>query len=174
MSSTIPTGVILPAVLRIGEVAKLTGLTTRTLRYWEELGLIRPSAYRGRGERLYSQADMARATRIRDLQELLGFSLAEVRMVLETEELVELDRLRSELRWGGRDPATVRSLVDQAIEANDKLLVRLDDTLTRIGAFRAERASKAHRLRQARDEIDAGHDPRERFAPEPTKGGHRP
>ena len=37
-----------PTVLRIGEVAKLTGLTTRTLRYWEEQGLISPSAYRGR------------------------------------------------------------------------------------------------------------------------------
>ena len=33
-----------PMVLRIGEVAKLTGLTTRTLRYWEELGLISPSS----------------------------------------------------------------------------------------------------------------------------------
>src|SRR5664280_1115846 len=74
-----------PVVLRIGEVAKLTGLTTRTLRYWEEQGLISPSSYRGRGERLYSATDMARVTRIRDLQELLGFSLAEVRVVLETE-----------------------------------------------------------------------------------------
>ena len=56
-----------PVVLRIGEVAKLTGLTSRTLRYWEEMGLISPSGYRGRGERLYSQTDMARVTRIRDL-----------------------------------------------------------------------------------------------------------
>ena len=38
-----------PTVLRIGEVAKLTGLTTRTLRYWEELGLISPSALPGPG-----------------------------------------------------------------------------------------------------------------------------
>ena len=92
-------------VLRIGEVAKLTGLTTRTLRYWEELGLIRPSGYRGGGERLYSPTDMARVTRIRDLQELLGFSLAEVRVVLETEDVDVLDRLRSEYRWGDADPA---------------------------------------------------------------------
>ncbi len=143
-------------VLRIGEVAKLTGLTTRTLRYWEELGLIAPSAYRGRGERLYSATDMARAGRIKDLQDLLGFSLAEVRLVLDTEDVEVLDRVRSEYRRGDLSPAKRRQLLDEAIEANDRLLDRLDDTLRRIGAFRAERAEKAERLREAlRDLEDA-------------------
>lgn len=143
-----------PVVLRIGEVAKLTGLTTRTLRYWEELGLISPSGYRARGERLYSATDMARVTRIRDLQELLGFSLAEVRVVLDTEDVDVLDRVRSEYRWGDAPPSRRRLLLDEAIEANDKLLARLDTTLGRIGAFRDERAAKAIRLREARSELD--------------------
>ncbi len=143
-----------PLVLRIGEVAKLTGLTTRTLRYWEELGLIRPSSYRGRGERLYSSADMARVLRIKDLQELLGFSLAEVGVVLDTEDIATLDRVRSELRWGDSSPRERRELLEEAIEANDKLLSRLDNTLARIGAFRHERATKAVRLRELRDEIE--------------------
>ncbi len=143
-----------PVVLRIGEVAKLTGLTTRTLRYWEELGLIRPSSYRGSGERLYSQTDMARVTRIRELQELLGFSLAEVRVVLDTEDIDVLDRVRSEYRWGDSSPERRRALLDEAIEANQKLLERLDDTLARIGAFREERAAKSIRLREARRELD--------------------
>ncbi len=103
---------------RIGEVAKLTGLTPRTLRYWEEQGLISPSSYRGRGERLYSSIDMARVTRIKDLQELLGFSLAEVRVVLDTEDIEMLDRLRSEYRWGDASPERRRELLDDAIEAN--------------------------------------------------------
>jgi MerR family transcriptional regulator, repressor of the yfmOP operon len=143
-----------PLVLRIGEVAKLTGLTTRTLRYWEELGLIRPSSYRGRGERLYSSADMARVLRIKDLQELLGFSLAEVGVVLDTEDIATLDRVRSELRWGDSSPRERRELLEEAIEANDKLLSRLDNTLARIGAFRDERAAKAVRLLELRDGID--------------------
>jgi DNA-binding transcriptional MerR regulator len=144
-----------PAViLRIGEVAKLTGLTTRTLRYWEELGLISPSSYRGRGERLYSATDMARASRIKDLQDLLGFSLAEVRVVLDTEDIDVLDRVRSEYRRGDTTPARRRQLLDDAIEANDRLLDRLDDTLRRIGAFRAERTVKATALRDARRELD--------------------
>ena len=143
-----------PVVLRIGEVAKLTGLTTRTLRYWEELGLIRPSSYRGSGERLYSQTDMARVTRIRELQELLGFSLAEVRVVLDTEDIDVLDRVRSEYRWGDSSPDRRRALLDEAIEANQKLLERLDDTLARIGAFREERAAKSIRLEETRRQLD--------------------
>jgi MerR family transcriptional regulator, repressor of the yfmOP operon len=150
-----------PVVLRIGEVAKLTGLTSRTLRYWEELDLLRPSGYRGSGERLYSQTDMARVTRIRDLQELLGFSLAEVRVVLDTEDIDVLDRLRSEFRWGDATPERRRQLLDEAIEANDKLLERLDKTLARIGAFRDERAAKSARLLEARLELedDSDHAP---------------
>jgi DNA-binding transcriptional MerR regulator len=144
-----------PPSFRIGEVAKLTGLTTRTLRYWEELGLIRPSAYRGRGERLYSQTDMARVTRIRELQELLGFSLAEVRVVLDVEDVDVLDRVRSEYRWGGAGAARRRALLEEAIEANDKLLTQLDSTLTRIGAFRDERVEKAASLRAKRDALAA-------------------
>jgi MerR family transcriptional regulator, repressor of the yfmOP operon len=145
-----------PVVLRIGEVAKLTGLTTRTLRYWEELGLIAPSSYRGRGERLYSPTDMARASRIKELQDLLGFSLAEVRVVLDTEDIDVLDRVRSEYRQTDVSPGRRRQLLDDAIEANDRLLDRLDDTLRRIGAFREERTVKATQLREARHELDEG------------------
>ncbi len=143
-----------PTVLRIGEVAKLTGLTTRTLRYWEEQGLLSPSGYRGGGERLYSQTDMARVTRIKDLQELLGFTLAEVRVVMDTEDIEALDRVRSEYRWGDASPEVRRELIDEAIEANEKLLDRLDNTLARIGRFRDERAAKAIKLHEARAELD--------------------
>jgi MerR family transcriptional regulator, repressor of the yfmOP operon len=142
-------------MFRIGEVAKLTGLTTRTLRYWEELGLVHPSAYGTGGDRHFSTTDMARVTRIRDLQRLLGFSLAEVRVVLDTDEVDVLDRVKSELHSGQPSPTRQRDLIDQAIAANDQLLARLDDTLARIQAFRVERAASARRLRARRKEIDA-------------------
>jgi DNA-binding transcriptional MerR regulator len=139
-----------PTVFRIGEVAKLTELTTRTLRYWEELGLVCPSSYGSGGERLYTAADMARVTRIRDLQQLLGFSLAEVRVVLDTEEVDVLDRVKSEFRSGEPSRERQRELLDEAIAANDTLLARLDDTLSRIQAFRDERRASAVRLRERR------------------------
>jgi DNA-binding transcriptional MerR regulator len=141
-----------PVLWRIGEVAKLTGATTRTLRYWEEIGLLRPSCRTGGGERLYAPADVARVTRIRNLQELLGFSLAEVQAVLSTEDVDVLDRVRAELDAGGLSLPRRRALLEEAIAANDQLLDRLDDTLSRIRAFRDERAAIATRLREARDQ----------------------
>jgi DNA-binding transcriptional MerR regulator len=145
-------------MFRIGEVAKLTGLTTRTLRYWEELGLVSPSSYGSTGDRHYSAADMARVTRVRDLQRLLGFSLAEVRVVLDTEEIGVLDRVRSEWHSGDLPPARQRQLVDEAIAANDQLLARLDTTVSRIEAFRAERMASGERLRARRVALGSGDD----------------
>ncbi len=143
-----------PVMLRIGEVAKQTGITTRTLRYWEEQGLLSPSDHRETGERLYTPADMTRVSRIRGLQELLGFSLAEVRVVLDTDDVAVLDRVRSEIRLPEVGKERRRQLLDEAIEANDQLLQRLDDTLARIAAFRDERAAKADMLVRIRAEVD--------------------
>lgn len=144
-----------PIEWRIGEVAKLTGVTTRTLRYWEELELLQPSGHRASGERLYSPTDVARVTRIRNLQELLGFSLAEVRTVLNADDVDVLDRVRSELRAENLSPTRHRELLDEGIAANDKLLGRLEETLSRIQAFRDERVASGIRLREARRELRA-------------------
>jgi len=89
-----------PVLWRIGEVAKLTGVTTRTLRYWEELGLLQPASRTEGGERVYGAGDVRRVTRIRDWQELLGFSLDEVKTVLSTGDVDVLDRVHFELREG--------------------------------------------------------------------------
>ncbi len=132
------------ATLRIGEVAAMCGLTTRTLRYWQEIGLLSPSAHRDGGERLYSSAEVERTTRIRELQELLGLSLAEIRVVLDTEDTV--DKLRTAYKTNARVELQRRLLFD-AMEANNKLLVRLNDTLERIESFRDERAALADRMR---------------------------
>jgi MerR family transcriptional regulator, repressor of the yfmOP operon len=143
-----------PVLWRIGEVAKLTGVTPRALRYWEELGLLQPASRTSSGERLYTPAGVSRVTRIRNLQELLGFSLDEVRAVLSTGDVDVLDRVHSELTDIEISPPRHRALLDEAIAANDQLVRRLDDTLSRIGALRDERAAIAIRLREARDELD--------------------
>jgi len=137
--------------LRIGEVAKLCGVTTRTLRYWEEIGLVAPSEQRHGTERVYASSEVERAKRIRELQSIMGFSLAEIRAVLETEDV--LDKLRHAYRAHAR-PELRRRLLTDAMEANDKLVARLDDTLERIKAFRDERVAKAARLRVREAELD--------------------
>jgi DNA-binding transcriptional MerR regulator len=159
------------SALRIGEVAKLTGLTTRTLRYWEEIGLISPSGYRDSGEREYSSDEVTRAIRIRELQDLLGFSLAEVRMVLDAEAV--FDALR---RVYEGDPCDARLLqmIDEAIVANDRLTARLDDSLIRIHTFRDEHAAKAERLRTGRTVVAARRSSEGRPEPEAKSGSARP
>jgi len=138
--------------MRIGELAQRAGVTTRTLRYWEEIGLVNPSARRAGGERVFGTDDLDRVVRIRELQDLLGFSLAEIRAVLDTDAVVE--RLRRAYRKGaGADRR--RRLLDEAIAANDRLIARLDDTLASIEAFRRDRVVKGERMRARAAELDA-------------------
>jgi DNA-binding transcriptional MerR regulator len=67
--------------LRIGEAAARAAVSVRTLRYYEELGLLTPSAHSPGGARRYAEEDVARLARIRELKDLLGFDLDEVRTV---------------------------------------------------------------------------------------------
>ena len=86
---------------RIGEVAAETDVSTRTLRYYEELGLLTPSGHSPGGARRYSDDDVARVRRIRELQELVGFNLEEIRTIVAAED--RLGELRQEFR-AGRSP----------------------------------------------------------------------
>ena len=72
--------------LRIGEAAARAAVSVRTLRYYEELGLLTPSARSPGGARRYAEEDLARLARIRELKDLLGFNLDEVRTVLTAED----------------------------------------------------------------------------------------
>src|SRR6266540_6106227 len=80
------------AYLQIGEVAERTGVTQRTLRFYEEKGLLKPPTRMEGGFRLYSEEDVARVEQIRQLQKLLGLSLAEIK------EMVEAEEIRSQVR----------------------------------------------------------------------------
>jgi DNA-binding transcriptional MerR regulator len=136
--------------LRIGELAKSAGLTTRTLRYWEEIGLVKPSRHNDSGERLYSPAQLTRVARIRELQDLLGLTLAEIRVVLESEDALE--RARSAYRAGAPIDRR-RALLADAMEANARLIERIDDRLARIAAFRHECSALAERLHARSEEL---------------------
>jgi DNA-binding transcriptional MerR regulator len=71
---------------RIDQVAQRTGMTKRTLRYYEEFGLLDPPTRTEGGYRLYTAADIQRLERIKRLRDLLGFSLAEIREMVWVEE----------------------------------------------------------------------------------------
>ena len=84
------------AYLQIGEVAERTGVTQRTLRFYEEKGLLRPPSRMDGGFRLYSEDDVRRVEQIRRLQGLLGVTLAEIKEMVDAEEV--LLELRAQYR----------------------------------------------------------------------------
>ena len=72
--------------LRIGELAELTGTTPRTIRYYEEIGLLGGGTARTQGKhRCYTQADVDRVKEILRLRDLLGLSLEQLSQLLEAE-----------------------------------------------------------------------------------------
>ena len=68
---------------KVGEIAKLTQLSVRTLHYYDEVGLLKPTARSGAGHRLYTEDDVVRLQRIVSLRQL-GFSLDDIRGSLES------------------------------------------------------------------------------------------
>jgi len=75
---------------KIGDLAKLTGLTLRTLRFYDQIGLFSPSEYTESGHRLYSESDLSRLHQILSLKEL-GLSLEEIQSVLKAGQISPLE-----------------------------------------------------------------------------------
>jgi len=98
--------------LRIGEVAEPTGTTPRTIRYYEEIGLLpAPSGHEKGRHRTYTAADVARIEELLRLRSALGVSLDELK------ELVEREEARSALRREYRhteDPGVQRAILEQS------------------------------------------------------------
>ncbi len=100
--------------LRIGEVAELTGTTARTIRYYEEIGLLGGSAgVRAQGKhRLYGDSDVERVREIVRLRDLLGLSLEQL------SQLLEAGTARAELRreyHQAEDPAHRQRVLEQSL-----------------------------------------------------------
>lgn len=73
--------------LRIGEVAERTGTTPRTIRYYEEIGLLpSPQGHEKGRHRTYSEGDVERLVELLRLRELLGVTLEELKEIAEREE----------------------------------------------------------------------------------------
>src|SRR5437762_9328960 len=73
-------------VYSIEQVATRTGLTKRTLRYYEEVGLLPPTDRTEGNYRRYTESDIQRLERIKKLRDLLGFCLTDIREILEAED----------------------------------------------------------------------------------------
>src|SRR5262249_39939735 len=79
--------------LKVGELARRTGLTIRTLHHYDEIGLLNPSLHPEAGHRLYTADDVARLQQVLSLRQL-GFSLEEVRECLDRPGFSPLEVIR--------------------------------------------------------------------------------
>ena len=141
--------------LQIGDVAALTGLTQRTLRYYEELQLFEPPTRMAGGFRLYSPADVARLRHILRLKGLLGFSLAEVKAILSAEEV----QTRSPV--DPSDAAGVRrrlAQLDHVIANTSGQLDLLDRKLADMTQLRTDLAARLHDLAAQRAALQVEHE----------------
>ena len=96
----------------IGAVARELELTARAIRYYEEYGLLRPAVRVKGADRLFDESDVQRLREIKRLREVIGFSLAEIKELLDTDDVRA--RLRGDFE-GTSDPAERSRIIREAI-----------------------------------------------------------
>jgi DNA-binding transcriptional MerR regulator len=138
------------ALLRIGDVAELTGLTQRTIRYYEELGLLLPPTRTEGDFRLYSRRDVTRLAEIVRMKNLLGFSLGEIRKIVEGEET--RTQLRSEYQ-ATEDAAVRLSKLNQALEVAQSQLDLVTSKIGQMQELRAELETRIARYERLKLEL---------------------
>jgi DNA-binding transcriptional MerR regulator len=132
--------------LRIGEVAELTGTTPRTIRYYEELGLLAPAADRPAGaHRAYDEADVERLRELLRLRRVLGLSLEEL-SELSAEESARAARLK-EWHDGVEDPVRRREILEDAIGYVELQLSLVRRRREELDELEAELLAKRRRVR---------------------------
>jgi DNA-binding transcriptional MerR regulator len=137
--------------LRIGELAEQSGTTPRTIRYYEEIGLLGGGAERVQGKhRAYTEADVSRVKEIIRLRDLLGLSLEQLSQLLEAESARA--HLRTELHQTEAPAERKRILEELGLHIGNQLnLVR--GRLTELSQLAAELEDKQRLVAQRIAEI---------------------
>jgi DNA-binding transcriptional MerR regulator len=137
--------------LQIGEVAERTGVTQRTLRFYEEKGLLQPPSRLDGGFRLYSEADVERVERIKRLQTLLGFTLADIK------EMVEAEEVKLQIRATYRREAEVserRAKLERAVEVTERQVAVIDQKLAALDEMKTHLEQKLAQYRSWIEQLE--------------------
>ena len=158
-----------PRLLRIQEVAADTGLTPRAIRYYEELGLLAPAGRSEGAYRLYDGEDLDRLRFIRGLRDDAGFSLAEIRQLLEDEATRVHNRA---LYRATDDPIERRRILSEAITTVDRQVASLRAKVDRLEVMIRDAEERRTHLLGHVEDIDAGREPAHTHPPRRI-GGQR-
>lgn len=131
---------------KIDEVAQKTKLTKRALRYYEELGLVSPSGRTEGGYRMYTDEDVEQILHVKDMRDLLGASLSEIK------EMVELGRLYEEQRDFYNEHYKNRDLDGPQLLKRIEMLQTLEDTLTPQRDLLVSKIARMQELLQSYEE----------------------
>jgi DNA-binding transcriptional MerR regulator len=138
--------------LRIGEVAEQTGTTPRTIRYYEEIGLLPGATDRAQGQhRVYTSADVERINEIVRLRDLLGLSLEQLKALLEAETA------RAELRreyHQTEDPAAQHRILNQSLGHIETQLELVERRRRELEKLEQELSDKRKLVRRRLKELD--------------------
>ena len=140
--------------LRIGEVAKLAGTTPRTIRYYEEIGLLPAAGGREPGaHRSYAEADVERLAEVLRLKELLGLSLEELRELSDAEGA----RVARRREWeeGVEDPVRRRQILEESLGHVGQQLDLVRRRREQIATLEEELVARRKRLRGLLRELGA-------------------
>ncbi len=144
--------------LQIGEVADRTGVTQRTLRFYEERGLLKPPSRMEGGFRLYSEEDVDRVEQIKRLQSLLGLTLAEIK------DMVEAEEIKTELRATYRPDLDAESRIARLVRAIEVTERQFEIIGAKVGAMlemKADLEAKLQRYKtliaDLRDQLEKEH-----------------
>jgi DNA-binding transcriptional MerR regulator len=139
--------------LRIGEVAERSGVTPRTIRYYEELGLLPASGTRARGQhRVYGEEDVERLLELTRLRDLLGLSLEELRSMVVAEDV------RAEIKQRFHEtesPEERRRLLEEALAIADTQLGLVRRRLAALQELETEILDRRKRIQRRRRELSS-------------------
>ena len=137
----------------IEQVAAQTGLTKRTLRYYEEVGLLPPTGRTEGNYRRYTQEDIQRLERIKNLRNLLGFSLADIRDLLGAEDerlqIKEAYRQETEINSKIAQLDHVDEIIRHQLELIEQKIAGLEQMRTTLLTKRENLERKRQDLQQS-------------------------
>jgi MerR family transcriptional regulator, repressor of the yfmOP operon len=137
-------------VIRIGELAERTGVTPRTIRYYEEIGLLQGSDRAKGSHRLYADADVERVSELTRLRDLLNLSLDELKQLLEAEEARSALRKRFQ---ASHSDAERLAIVEAALPHVDTQLDLVRRRKQELERLEAELVDKRKRILARRREL---------------------
>jgi DNA-binding transcriptional MerR regulator len=140
--------------LRIGDVARLVGTTPRTIRYYEEIGLLAETPARPSGQhRIYTNAEVERLREVMRLKELLGVSLEELKTLLTAEEARA--EVRAQLQRDDVDADRRHELLNEALGHLERQLELVRHRAGELAKLEHELCETRKRVRRKLRELES-------------------